>query len=878
MQTKFSSSTPININDLELEEVLDYINDNGDPNIASPKVRLRLTEMLYDVLGLNLTPDVALATVTEPPAALILSTAGGGKTTFAQIKAILQKLMRKSVYHKNKKIRGDAILCLVYNKHNVSDMINKHRDMVARLEARGIKGLDIDSEIHACTLHSFCDFWRREYVAAMDLLGASLLEQSQAESYMRRAIKIACKQLQCEKQANKIDPADAFALYTYYRETLCEDINDLEGTAKFVDLGVDIELLEAIFARYERSKQMQHKYDFVDMLYKFYCLMKDNDKVRERIQTYYEYVIADEVQDFTPLMWKILQLMVSDGTPLTCIGDEDQNIYSFRGADIYNTLQFDTMFNGGKIYSLEYNRRCGKEILDEARKVIEMNTLRFNKVLRNTKPGGKVVYEPYNSLNGQFVNVLKLIKSIPQEDLHDTVICYREGVSSTILSDMLMQEDIVFNVISGVGPFSHELYRHMFDIFDALEVPYDMRLCINLYKVLPCNREEYFDAIGYDAATGKFKHDNVRGTHFKDFNYGKLGERKSFSEVIDKLALISSQIEKRPVSELALPVFELLNKYFWGFKKTCNRFPEVDEIMQARVLKYFQSPLMYAKFYQEYQRIKSRYKSYTDTRDGLTISTFHSLKGLEFKNVIVICMDDVIFPNFGLISSKSYSKETALALKEAETRLWYVAVTRAKEYLHVFYYKANPSVYVQYALQNCFPVAGVFPETPIGRIGALGLLDSSEFNESNVVDESVSDEFDEFDDFSDFADIDDLESSTVQGSDSPQLMPFDDLDDDGEVVEAPAPSEQDAELGESASLDDIHLEAFDTLATSNNANLWANTQDLVSASRPIQNSANDSEIAEGTKDSKEVADQESAETVQLRSGKNIYLQKLLNSL
>lgn len=94
------------------------------------------------------------------------------------------------------------------------------------------------------------------------------------------------------------------------------------------------------------------------MLYKFYCLLRDDNTVRTRVQKFYEYVIADEVQDFTPLMWSILQLMVSDGTPLTCIGDEDQNIYMFRGADIKNLLQFTSIFEGGKIYSLEYNRRC----------------------------------------------------------------------------------------------------------------------------------------------------------------------------------------------------------------------------------------------------------------------------------------------------------------------------------------------------------------------------------------------------------------------------------------------------------------------------------------------------------------------------------------
>lgn len=864
MTTGFSSSTPIDINDRSVEDILQFVGVDGDAQVSSPKVRLNLTKMLYDVLGLTLTPDIALATVAEPRAELVLSTAGGGKTTFAQVKAILEKLMRKSVYHTGKKVRGDAILCLVYNKHNVDDMLNKHMDMIARLEARGIKGLNIDNDIHACTLHSFCDGWRREYVAKMDLLGATLLEQSQAESFMRRAIRTACKVQGCEKLINKIDPADAFSLYTYYRETMCE-IKDLTDTDKFIDLNIDIALVEEIFNRYDRAKKLQGKYDFVDMLYKFYCLMRDDETVRTHIQHFYEYVIADEVQDFTPLMWEILKLMVSDGTPLTCIGDEDQNIYSFRGADIYNTLQFDAMFQGGRIYSLEFNRRCGKRILDEARKVIEMNTLRFNKVLRNTKDGGTVLYEPYNTLNGQFVNVIKCLKDMTSAELENTVVCYREGASSTILSDMLVSEDIPFNVISGVGPFSHELYRHLFEIFDALEMPYDMNNCITLYKVLPCNKDEWHQAIGYDPAKGRFTREVEKGKHFKDYNYGKLSERKSFNEAIQQLAAISALIDTRPMQDLIQPVFQMLNKYFWAFKKTCNRFPDIDEIMQARILKYFKSPLVYSKFFQEYQHTKSRYTRYTEVKEGLTVSTFHSLKGLEFDNVIVVCMDDSIFPNYRLIDSKPYSSKMKTALKEAEVRLWYVAITRAKKNLHIFYAKDNPSLFVRFALDNNFPVANQFADSELididEELHQSGLtspvpqkIDFSAFGNSTPIPEvaAVVDDLDELDD------LDDFEEQIPQSREVDEETKEDQAD----------PTDIASVLTESR--------GSAPKAESTTSVMWRSTDELVQESAGADTIFNNVE-EESNKDAESEKDA-NPNKIQLRSGKSLYLNRLINSL
>lgn len=688
MNSKFTSNTPDNIDTLCIDDVIDFA--SPVQGLPSPKVRLNYVKMIYQILGYDLSPDIALASIAEPPASLVLSTAGGGKTTWSQIKAIMQKMYRPSRLKPGKKISGDKILCLVYNKHNVEDMKNKHRQLVLRLQSAGIKGLDIDAEINACTLHSFCEYWRKEYVAKLNLVGFTILDDESSQKYMDRAAKIVAKQKALPSDF-KYDANKLLQFYVLIKETM-KSIGDFEGTDKYEEIGIESDIIQAIFDRYEANKKLHHKYDFVDMLEKFYYLINSDAKVLENIQRYYEYVIADEVQDFTPLMWAILRKLVNNGTPLTAIGDEDQSIYSFRGADIYSTLGFTDDFQGGQIFLLSKNRRCRAKILAEAIDVIQRNSLRFNKKLLGMKDGGEVSYVPYNSMTGQLISVVKQLKKMPEAELCKTVVCYRNTANSMLLVDMLEEANIPFNVLSGYRPFTHELYKHVFSIMDLLEQPFDRALMINLYKVLPCSRTQIYSVFGFNPETHDFATSDPH-KHFGQYDYGDAAKIKDFGSVMQHLVDLSNKINTIPVSELFTNIFDLLQKYFWRYKKQMNEDPN-DELFEQRVISFFNSQDLYTEFYRKYTKRRGIVNRNIESRTGLTVSTFHSLKGLEFDNVIVICMDNDIFPNFQLIDSHGYSPDYAQQLKEAETRLWYVAITRAKDRLIVYYNSTNPSSYV----------------------------------------------------------------------------------------------------------------------------------------------------------------------------------------
>lgn len=686
----FKSDTPSDINSYSLNDVLSLLEDVPGSMTASKRVRLNYVKMLYDVLGFSLSPDVALAFVSEAPALLVLSTAGGGKTTWSQIKAIAQKLLRRSKSDPNHKVTGDKILCLVYNTHNVKDMTEKHAQMVNRLMAAGIDGLSIDSRINASTMHSFCEFIRKQFIAKLGYVGCQLADDTESTGFMERAVKVVLKQngvLREDVNATKLH-----ALYVMCKETL-KGISELHQTDLYTDLELEDSFITSVFERYDIIKGKSRRYEFVDMLYNVMELLKNDEKALSFVQGYYDYVIADEVQDFTPLMWELLRLFVSDGTPLTCIGDEDQNLYSFRGANLYDTLEFTKRFPGGKVYTLSENRRCPDVILSEAKRVISENVLRFNKTIVGKKLGGSIKTVPYNTTDGQIIQLVRELKKLTPDERNRTVVCYRNLEASRLLSEVLAEEGIDFRCIKAFMPYSFELYNHVTGILNALEMPCDRDCFKVLWKVLPCKKSEFMQELGFNPSMGKFTTPDHK-THFGSYNYGRLMGYNGFAEAMEVLIRVSSVIETTPMSKIFPLIYEMLKKYFWNYKRRTIEDDEICNIFEKRVEEKFSVDRTYSQVYRDMQSAIGVAKSNSAIGVGIALSTFHSLKGLEFSKVFAIFMDNDIFPNYPLIEYKRYDYPVEQALKEAETRLWYVAITRSLDSLTIFYNRENPSKYV----------------------------------------------------------------------------------------------------------------------------------------------------------------------------------------
>lgn len=744
----FKTETPPDIDKYSVDEVYKLIQDPEGSNLPKPIKRLKIIQILFEILGYDLSPDLALALASEPNAQLIIATAGGGKTTGSQIKVVLEKLWRQS--KRGGKLSGDKVLSLVYNRHNVAQMKEKHAAIVSRIALSGIKGFDVDPNINAATMHSFCDQIRTMFVAKIGMLNYKLLDNNEAIKLMD-TVKVSILNKFSIRGSNA-RAEDLITLYNYYRESMIP-VEKIDGLDQSVDVPLDTEVVIEIFKLYNTMKKMKKKYDFSDMLNSVYEFLKNNPDDLKQVQKYFDYIVADEVQDFTPIMMSLLQLFVSDGTPLLCIGDEDQGIYNFRGADIYNTLDFESKFNDGKVYSLSQNRRCAANILELAKKVISENDLRFDKQLLGIRPGGLVQYVSYNTVAGENIQVLDQLKKMSTDELYETIVCYREKNSSIMLAELLENEGVPFNVLSGFTPFSHPLFRDVIAVMDALESPLDRKCMLNLYKVLPITREQMQYAAGYNPKTKKF--DDVEQMPFWRLDYGSAYNRAGFGDCMELLKTISMGIGKIPMKNYFNTLLSMIYKYHWNFiRKSRENLEVYDDYIESKVKTIFDVDYLYKEVYNRFSQRKDICRRNQEGRVGVTLSTFHSLKGLEYKNVIIMDMDDSIFPKFSMLESRDYTEMQKKALKECETRLYYVAVTRAKDNLYIYYNQDNPSRYV--ALYKDDSKSTVSTDTS----------DMNFFNES----------FGDYDDFEDFEDFEDLpEENLIDSteSDTPDLTDTD---------------------------------------------------------------------------------------------------------
>lgn len=688
----FKTVTPDNIMQLSLEEILPYINDRPGLGLPSKERRLKLVQVVFKILGLDLTPDVAMCMVAEPKAMQIIAAAGAGKTTISQAKALIEKIVRPRQL--GRPLYGNKLLCIVYNKHNVKPMKAAHRKMVGRLRNAGVQGIDsVDEEINAMTLHSFCSGWKDEYAIEYGLEGHKVMPGEHfAVGIMESCFRTGSDMLGVKVFAR---PADLYSMYLYSKEKMLhpghEDI--LKDHPK---VQVPSDLLDITFKLYDSMKQQKKVYDYVDLLVKTHELLTTNEKFREHVRRYYDYIIVDECQDFTPIMIDIIRLVAGDKTDVLAVGDEDQTVYEFNGADVMNVLNFSSLFEGGEVYTMTSNRRCPGNVVRLAEHILLRNTLRFGKSLRWIKDDGNIEAIPYSTDEGQMVNIVRRLENMTDDERSNTIICYRDKVYSSLLVDMLEEKGIAFHTLSGVRPLSHELYQVVISVLDTLYAPMEPTMYLNLYKALPIYREELEAVLGWDPQRKKFRTERQRA-HFATVDFGKHSGYEVFKKELRELAEMSKLVGSRPLSEYFPKLFDMICKYYWNYKKSKNANLALDNIYTEKVAKFFNSNKTYNELFQEYVERRETIRRYELAEAGVALSTFHKLKGLEYKNVIITYMDDAVFPSKDSVRP-DLTEHQRMVLMESETRLCHVAVTRSTENLYVYYNHASPSVFAKMIL------------------------------------------------------------------------------------------------------------------------------------------------------------------------------------
>jgi DNA helicase-2/ATP-dependent DNA helicase PcrA len=700
-----------NANDLSEEQLKEFVTDN---KFLVPKnIRMNVIKKLYMCLGLTLENEVLLSMADGSDKKLLLAVAGGGKTTQMVVDAQYQQFVRKSETEPGKVLNGEKILFLVYNESNVSDVKDRYSSLTYKLKSILSNGKNDNSlskiveSLDVNTMHSFCRTWVNEYAERIGVVNFKLMDEDNKYSLMDTAITIMSGTGKYVLPSKYIDVSQVLSFYNYMRERMLS-YEDMVTDYKFIDLNLPKEFIEDLFTSYDNIKRRRKFLDFTDYLTKFYeliCGNFDKDKsevddlgrndVVQRIQSLYEVFYFDEYQDSTMIMKKILEKLTI-GRSLTCIGDDDQSIYGFRGADSENALMFKDTFPDARVFLLSTNRRCPSNVVRLSEYLISMNTKRFKKKMRYINPKGTIELRSYGSRIGQFLNIFQIVKKMNDEERSETCICFRNKTTSVVLTDMMIQNGVPYYVQSGNNPFEYKLFSSILEILEALYLGNNKKYFLNLYKVLPISKDRVQEILKYDKSLNVFT-DGVNLIHISKLQFEYEFRTKGFTETFKDLCDISRSMKDEYLKQYFPRIFNYVLKYYWnGYMDYMGIDPNVDEYMRNTIISYFNINKTYAELKAELASLNKILDANQKAERGVCISTFHKLKGLEFDNVFMIDMKESIYPNYLRIEEKNYPKDVELSLKEEETRICYVAVTRAKKRLYVYYDKNEPSRYIEY--------------------------------------------------------------------------------------------------------------------------------------------------------------------------------------
>ncbi|CCJ33860.1 ATP-dependent DNA helicase UvrD/PcrA [Caloramator australicus RC3] len=435
-----------------------------------------------------------------------------------------------------------------------------------------------------------------------------------------------------------------------------------------------------IYSLYQRKLKINNALDFDDIIFKTIELFKNHEDVLKHYQKKFKYILVDEYQDTNRAQYELVNLLAKEHRNLCVVGDDDQGIYSFRGADIRNILDFEKDFPEAKVVKLEQNYRCTKRILEAANYVIANNENRKAKRLwTQNKLGDNIKFfrAETDQEEARFIayEVEKLLRDGYSH--RDFAVLYRTNAMSRILEEAFVRQGIPYRV---VGAFKFYDRKEIKDIISYLKFINNPQDTLSLERIINTPKR----GIG-DATLDKIR---------------QAAERMSISffDALNNLALVG--ISGR--AESAIRKFTSLMNYFISIKNQIKVSELINEILEktgyleelqkegspeadARIenLKELYSSAVEFEQTSEEKTLEAYLErislvSDQDTIEGktsVTLMTLHAAKGLEFPVVFIAGMEDGIFPHFSALEDDDEMEE--------ERRLCYVGITRAKEILYL---------------------------------------------------------------------------------------------------------------------------------------------------------------------------------------------------
>ena len=595
------------------------------------------------------------AVISDGVPLLVVAGAGSGKTRVITYR--IAHLIKKGVCPWN-------ILAVTFTNKAAGEMKARIYNLLGEKV-----GLNIG------TFHSVCARMLRNEIERIGLKSNFVIYDALDQKYL---IKQICKELNlCKK--------------TFRPNNIAEKISSAKNRLLTPDVYKNKEkdyystIVSKVYDIYHKKLRSNNAMDFDDIILYTVKLLKEYPEVLLKYQNKFKSILVDEYQDTNHAQYRLIQLLAGDGNNLCVVGDPDQSIYRWRGADIMNIMMFEEDYPNAKVINLEQNYRSTQSILGAANNVIENNVYRKHKNLWSKNDFG----DPVSICNGDdeldeanfVVNKIGRLAINKQYKYSDIVIFYRMHAQSRVFEDALRFAGIPYDIVGGVSFYERKEIKDIVAYLNLVVCPdceVSMRRIINVP-----NRGIGKSTIEAIAKTAKEKGKTFNQVVWDSLNRNELPPR--ILKKVNTFAGIMSGF-KQMASELtiALLLQKIINKiaYFDELKKDESglaevRIENVKELVSAAE-EYSQNAedTTLAGFLEGIALV-SNIDKWDDTKEKVTLMTMHSAKGLEFGVVIMVGMEEGIFPHASSLNNNEQFEE--------ERRLCYVGMTRAKSKLVMCY-------------------------------------------------------------------------------------------------------------------------------------------------------------------------------------------------
>ena len=593
---------------------------------------------------------------TEGPL-LMLAGAGSGKT---------RSLTHRIAYLiEEKGVAPWNILAITFTNKAAQEM----RERVDALVGYG------SEDIWISTFHATCSRILRRHI---DLLGYdrnfTIYDASDQKSLMKEVLKemkIDTKQFPERSVMSEISSAK-----NEYKSPL--DYRNEYGS------NFRNQRIADIYEHYQKRLKENNALDFDDLLVKMVDLFQTNPDVLEHYQDRFQYIMVDEYQDTNTVQFLLVSLLAKKYRNLCVVGDDDQSIYKFRGANIYNILNFEKVFPDAQVIRLEQNYRSTQNILNAANGVIANNKGRKEKKLWTENQKGELVhFKQYDTEYDEADGVVSRINFLAMRGVQykDMAILYRTNAQSRIFEEKLKQKNIPYAIVRGISFYDRKEIKDLMSYLKVVDSGMDdlsVKRIINVPKrgigQTTINRLQDFAILNQMSfLDAVFNADEIPEVT------RALAKLHKFADMIEEFREYASEHEISELLEHILDVTQYRAELeAEGTDESISRLEDIEELFND--IAYYEEEQENPNL-RDFLAEKDMYTlnagidNLEDENNKVLLMTLHNAKGLEFNNVFLGGMEEGVFPGFGAMMSGDESEI------EEERRLCYVGITRAKERL-----------------------------------------------------------------------------------------------------------------------------------------------------------------------------------------------------